>query len=69
MIAYTAVGLLHPSLGETLDIITASKLISTRTRPLDGDAGSGGATPWGAIEGTVGKRASSEEPIYSATSG
>jgi hypothetical protein len=30
MIAYTAVGLLHPSLGETLEIITASKRISTQ---------------------------------------
>jgi hypothetical protein len=36
MIAYTAVGLLHPSLGETLEIITAPKAISTRVRPRDG---------------------------------
>jgi hypothetical protein len=35
MIAYTAVGLLHPSLGETLEIITASKRISTQVAAKD----------------------------------
>jgi hypothetical protein len=37
MIAYTAVGLPHPSLGETLEIITGQRGISTQIGQTDGN--------------------------------
>jgi hypothetical protein len=63
MIAYTALSLLRPSPGETLEIITGYKRIST-ARAWQRATEREGATRRGAIEGTAGKRASSERRIH-----